>query len=123
MDMTTEAVRAGINMARLRAEVASENIANVDVAGYRVKRADFGDAIGLLKEAAMEPSMDGDRLKSLSSEALHNAVHTSGADLDSPVQLDGEVAELESASVSFQALTTVMSRRFALMQLAMAGRS
>jgi flagellar basal-body rod protein FlgB len=32
------------------------------------------------------------------------------------------VAELETSSVDFQSLTTVMSRRFALMQLALAGR-
>jgi flagellar basal-body rod protein FlgB len=123
MDLTTEAVRLGINMARLRAEVASANIAHVDVAGYHVQRADFGEAVGLLREAEMQPSMEGERLKSLSSAALHESVHSEAADANAPVSLDHEVAELETAGVDFQSLTTVMSRRFALMQLAMAGRN
>jgi len=120
MDLTTEAVRLGLNMARLRAEVASANIANADVAGYRAQRADFGEAVGLLREAQMQPSMDGDRLEELASVALHGVVHAS--DAAAPVSLDHEVMELETASVEFQSLTTIMSRRFALMQLAMAGR-
>lgn len=123
MDLTTEAVRLGINMARLRAEVASANIANVDVAGYHVQRADFGEAVGLLREAEMQPSMEGSRLKTLTSSVLRDAVHAVDTDANTPVSLDHEVAELETASVDFQSLTTVMSRRFALMQLAMAGRS
>lgn len=123
MDLTTEAVRLGINMARLRAEVASANIAHVDVAGYHVQRADFGEAVGLLRQAEMQPSMDGERLQSLSSVALHESVHSTTTDADEPVSLDHEVAELETASADFQSLTTVMSRRFALMQLALAGRN
>lgn len=123
MDLTTEAVRLGINMARLRAEVASANIAHVDVAGYHVQRADFGEAVGLLRQAEMQPSMDGERLKSLSSAALHEVVHAADTEANAPVSLDHEVAELETAGVDFQSLTTVMSRRFALMQLAMAGRN
>lgn len=120
MDLTTEAVRLGLNMARLRAEVASANIANADVGGYRAQRADFGEAVGLLREARMQPSMDGDRLEELASAALHGVVHASDAAV--PVSLDHEVTELETAGVEFQSLTTIMSRRFALMQLAMAGR-
>jgi flagellar basal-body rod protein FlgB len=123
MDLTTEAVRLGINMARLRAEIASANIANVDVAGYHTQRADFGEAVGLLREAEMQPSMAADRLQNLTSAALHDAVHAVDTEANAPVSLDHEVAELETASVDFQSLTTVMSRRFALMQLAMAGRN
>jgi flagellar basal-body rod protein FlgB len=122
MDLTTEAVRLGINMARLRAEVASANIAHVDVAGYHVQRADFGEAVGLLREAEMQPSMEGSRLETLTSTALRDAVHAADTGTHTSVSLDREVAELETASVNFQSLTTVMSRRFALMQLAMAGK-
>jgi flagellar basal body rod protein FlgB len=50
-------------------------------------------------------------------------VHLSETNPDAPVNLDGEVAELETANVDFQTLTTILSRRFALMQLAMAGRN
>ena len=122
MDLTTEALRLGISMARVRAEVASVNIANVDVPGYRVQRADFAQATGLLRQAAEQPSMDSDRLEGMTVKSLGTTVHAANPDLNAPVNLDGEVAELQTADVDFQSLTTVMSRRFALMQLAMSGR-
>ena len=65
MDLTTEALRLGISMARMRAEVASANIANVDVAGYRTQRADFAQATGLLREAAEQPDMDAQALQAM----------------------------------------------------------
>lgn len=123
MDLTTEAIRLGMNMAQLRAEVASANIANVDTSGYRTQRADFGAAMGLLREAAADPGMAGDHLAAMSQGTLRDSVHALSAGVDAPAGLDGQVAELESAGANFQALTTIMSRRFALMQLAMAGRS
>jgi flagellar basal-body rod protein FlgB len=123
MDLTTEAIRLGMNMARLRAEVASANIANVDVAGYRAQRADFGEAMGLLREAATDPAMATDRLVELTPTALRDSVYAADSGADASASLDGQVADLESASVDFQSLTTILSRRFALMQLAMAGRN
>lgn len=122
MDLTTEALRLGISMARVQAEVASANIANVDVAGYRPQRVDFAQATGLLREAAEQPSMDTDALRQVTPHTLGESVRAADLDLNAPVNLDDEVAELETANVNFQSLTTVMSRRFALMQLALAGR-
>ncbi|GAB2576525.1 hypothetical protein ISP15_17565 [Dyella jejuensis] len=122
MDLTTEALRLGISMARIRAEVASANIANVDVAGYRPERADFAQATGLLREAADQPDMDAQSLQSITPRSLGDSVSAADSALNAPANLDDEVAELETASVDFQSLTTVMSRRFALMQLALAGR-
>lgn len=123
MDLTTEAIRLGIHMARMRAEVASANVANADVDGYRARRLDFGQAVGLLHQAALDPSTSAERLA-----AAHGAsVRVEDAEVESAsgtaVNLDGEVAELETAGLDFQSLTTVISRRFALMQLAMAGRN
>lgn len=122
MDLTTEALRLGINMARIRAEVASANIANADAVGYRPERADFAQATGLLREAADEPSTDAALLKAMTPQKLGESVRATYPDLDASVSLDDEVAELETASTDFQSLTTVMSRRFALMQLALTGR-
>lgn len=123
MDLTTEAIRMGITMARVRAEVASTNIANVDVPGYRAQRADFGQAAGLLRQAADQPSMESDRLELMAPDVIRQSVHLVEPNPNAPVNLDGEVAELETANVDFQTLSTLMSRRFALMQLAMAGRN
>ena len=122
MDLTTEALRLGMSMARVRAEVASVNIANVDVPGFRTQRADFAQATGLLQQAAHEPSADTTSMEDITPQSLGASVHDAYPGGNVPVNLDSEVAELETASVDFQSLTTVMSRRFALMQLAMSGR-
>ncbi|MFC5743559.1 flagellar basal body rod protein FlgB [Dyella tabacisoli] len=123
MDLTTEALRLGMSMARVRADVASDNIANVDVAGYRAKRADFAQAVGLLREVAAQPSMSSERLERMTPTVLRESVGLEHSATNASASLDAEVAELETASVDFQSLTTIMSRRFSLMQLALAGRN
>ena len=121
MDLTTEAVRLGISMARVRAEIASDNIAHVDVPGYRAQRADFSSAVGLLHQAVTQPSLDSDSLETITPASLRASTRFANTDPNASVNLDSEVAELETASVDFQSLSTVMSRRFALMQLALTG--
>lgn len=121
MDLTIEAVRLAMNMARVRAEVASTNIARADLPGAPAQRADFGMALGLLRQAAVQPAMDVDRLRAMTPAALHASVHANTAIADASSGLEDNVAELETAGADFQALSTVLSRHFALMQLAMAG--
>ncbi|RDI99321.1 hypothetical protein DVT68_00190 [Dyella solisilvae] len=123
MDLTTEAIRLGIHMARMRAEVASTNVANADVDGYRARRLDFGQAVGLLHQAAMDPTTSAERLAAAHGASVHVDESEVGSASGTTVSLDSEVAELETAGLDFQSLTTVMSRRFALMQLALAGRN
>jgi flagellar basal-body rod protein FlgB len=121
MDLTTEALRLGMGLARTRAELASANIANVDTPGYRAQRVDFGRVMGILHDATMHPDMDGNRLQTLGALALKSA--PSSADPGATaVSLDGEVADLQAASVDYQSMTTVLSHRFSLMQLALAGK-
>lgn len=121
MDLTTEALRLSMGLARTRAEVASANIANVDTPGYRAQRADFGAAVGLLQQAALHPEMSSEKLRADGKRDMASLSTTSDDD-DIAVHLDGEVADLEAASADYQAMTTVLSRRFSLMQLALAGR-
>jgi hypothetical protein len=59
----------------------------------------------------------------LTPTALRDSVSAADGSADASASLDSQVAELESAGVDFQSLTTILSRRFALMQLAMAGRN
>ncbi|WP_441603796.1 MULTISPECIES: flagellar basal body rod protein FlgB [unclassified Dyella] len=121
MDLTTEALRLGMGLARTRAEIASANIANVDTPGFRAQRADFGQALGLLQQAAVHPEMSSDTLRLEGKHTTITSVATTDA-ADVNVHLDGEVADLEAASTDYQSMTAVLSRRFSLMQLALAGR-
>lgn len=121
MDLTTEAVRLAMSMARVRAEVASTNIARADVPGSLPQRADFSTALGVLRQAAIEPTMSGDRLEAMTPSVLRASIHNDTAAADASSGLEGDVADLEAAGADFQAMSTVLSRRFALMQLAMSG--
>jgi flagellar basal-body rod protein FlgB len=123
MDLTTEAVRLGIRMAHLRAEVASENIALASTPGSRAKGADFSRAIDLLQQAAADPRMSSDSLSDMTAPVLRGSVDERINDDARPVSLDAQVADLDAANVDYQTLTGVMSRRFALMELAMEGKS
>lgn len=120
MELTLEALRLGMSMANIRAEVASANIANANVAGYRMQRADFAQTLGLLSQIAARPDMASGRLSEITQGDLHDAVRGDGIGTPS---LDGQVADLETAGTDYQALSTIASRRFALMQLAISGRS
>lgn len=120
MELTLEALRLGMSMANIRAEVASTNIANANVAGYRMQRVDFAQTLGLLDQAAARPGMASGRLSEITQEELLGAVKHDSVGTPS---LDSQVADLETAGTDYQALSTIASRRFALMQLAISGRS
>lgn len=122
MDITTEAVRLGLDLAQMRAQIASANIANANVPGARTERADFADALAALRNAAEEPESGTARLAAITPESLRAEVqHVVAADAN-PTALDDEVAQLNVESVSYRALTEGLTRRFALMQLAISGK-
>ena len=117
-NLTIGAVSLALSMAQRRAEVASHNIAYVDVPGGTVQRADFGDALSLLQRVADGGQMDADAL----GAARMDSVTTLRADtLDGGASLDHEVTELALASAHYQALSEAATRQFALMSLALSG--
>jgi flagellar basal-body rod protein FlgB len=122
MDLTLEAVRVGLDLNQLRMQIASSNIAKADVPGTRLERASFSEALAALHEAAWDPGANPARLASITPQTLRTDVQSSGAVAANPVALDDEIAELNADSVAYRALATGLTRRFALMQLAIAGK-
>lgn len=122
MDITTEAVRVGLDLAQMRAQIASTNIANANVPGARTERADFAEALAALRNAAEQPESGADRLAAITPESLRADVQYVVAANSNPTALDDEVAQLNVESVSYRALTEGLARRFALMQLAISGK-
>jgi flagellar basal-body rod protein FlgB len=117
-NITVDAVGLALDMAQLRAEVASHNVARANMPGANVERADFGSALSLLQRVA-----DGDDVdpRSLANTQMH-AVTTAHADtFDGNVSLDQEVTEMALAGGHYQALTEALSRQFGLMSLALSG--
>lgn len=122
MDLTLEAVRVGLDLNQLRMEVASTNIARADVPGARLERADFSDAVDALQDAARYPDGDPGRLETTTPQTLRTNIGSLGpAGADTAV-LDDQIAELNTDSVAYRVLATGLTRRFALMQLAIAGK-
>lgn len=121
MDLTTEAVRLGLRMSHLRAEVASQNIAGMNVPGARQKQVDFSAAIDALHQAEA-PDMDPASLTTMNRNMLEARIVDRHLGAGMEPSLDAEVADLTTASDDFQALSEALSRRFAMQELAMTGK-
>jgi len=122
MDLTLEAVRVGLDLNATRMQIASTNIARADVPGARLEGADFSEALAALREAAQGAAVDPTRLEMITPQTLRADIQPLGAVGANPVALDDQIAELNADSVTFRALTVGLTRRFALMQLAIAGK-
>lgn len=122
MDLTLEAVRVGLDLNQLRMEVASTNIARADVPGASLEHADFSEAVDALQNAARYPDSDAGRLELITPQALRAHVESHEPVGAAAVVLDDQIAELNTDNVAYRALATGLTRRFALMQLAIAGK-
>lgn len=119
MDITTEAVRMGLDIAQLRLQMASFNIAHADTDG-KVQRANFSRALGTL-EAVADGSAPASAFDGLSSGELAAEVGTS-ASTGAALSPDDLVAQASIQGGVYRALSEGMSRRFGLMQLAISGK-
>jgi len=122
MDLTLEAVRVGLDLDQLKMQMAANNIARADVPGTRLESANFSEALAALHEATKDPYANPARLASITPQTLRADIQPSGAIGTNLIALDDEIAELNADSVSYRALATGLTRRFALMQLAIAGK-
>ena len=122
MDLTLEAVRVGLDLNQLRMEVASTNIARTDMPGAQLERADFSGAVAALHDAAQSQDGDPERLEAITPQTLRMNIESLGPAGADTVVLDDQIAQLNTDSVTYRALATGLTRRFALMQLAIAGK-
>lgn len=122
MDLTTEAVQLGLRMAHLRAEVATQNIAGMNIATARQKHVDFAAAIDALHQAVL-PDADPTSLRAFDRGSLEAGIRETTSTAGVEPSLDAEVADLSTADTDFQALSEALSRRFAMQELAMTGKS
>ncbi|WP_017462638.1 hypothetical protein [Dyella ginsengisoli] len=119
MDITTEAVRMGLDIAQLKLQMASFNISHADTDGM-VQRADFSQALGAL-DSAVDGATQLSAFAGLSSHQLAAEVSTS-ASSGAALSLDDLVAQASIQGGVYRALSEGMSRRFGLMQLAISGK-
>lgn len=120
-DLTVGAVRMALDLNKLRAEVASMNIVNTATPGAPVFMVDHSAIDAVLQAAANgEPGSVGDQLMESDTPTL--ALVDTRYDVERPT-LDALVADSVSAGLNYQSLTESLGRHFALMRLAISGRS
>jgi flagellar basal-body rod protein FlgB len=120
-DLTVGAVRMALDLNKLRAEVASMNIVNTATQGAPVFVVDHSAVDAVLQAAA------GENPGSVSQQLTESQVPTLAVvdtrhDVERPT-LDVLVADSVSAGLNYQSLTESLGRHFALMRLAISGRS
>lgn len=120
-DLTVGAVRMALDLNKLRAEVASMNIVNTATPGAPVFVVDHSAIDGVL-QAAASGDPGGVRQQLMESEAPTLAIVDTRFDMERPT-LDALVTDSVSAGLNYQSLTESLGRHFALMRLAISGRS
>jgi flagellar basal-body rod protein FlgB len=119
MGLTIDAVHLAMSLEHTRAKMAAHNIAMANVPGSRATRLDVAMPLAQLRAARGDVALFAQALDELRASDLQ--AYEQMQPVDTPLALDGEVAEMSAASGRFQALADGVSRQFALMQLAIKG--
>jgi len=118
--VTTAVLGLALDASALRQQAIAANIANANVSGYMPVTVDFEQQLG----AARETLDGGARLDAWTLADVAPRLQEVGVDpavgLPPKVLLDMEVAHLAENGVHFQALTTGLSKHFAILALAAA---
>lgn len=117
-DFTIELSNWAMSLESMRAQVASENIANANISGV-TKSVDFESLISSVTNA-------------LDNGDLESAQRLFGADVEvssrssnslfGGVSLDSEVADLSSSQGRYKVIADALSRKFGLMLLSSRGQ-
>jgi flagellar basal-body rod protein FlgB len=111
-DITHVALERALSGASLRQKTLTENLANANTPGYQRKDVDFHTAL----QGAMVGGSNA--LKQTSFAAMQTgegAVRADGGTVD----VDREAAELSQNGLEYQALSTVVNARAAILRAAM----
>lgn len=110
LDLLTRALSA----ANLRHATHAQNIANVNVEGFRPSRVSFDDQLAHVRETlARGESLHADDLKGLAPSV--EAMPTQDR-----IELDNEVSSMSANGLHYQALLKVLDHQFGLSALAIA---
>ncbi|RZU38505.1 flagellar basal body rod protein FlgB [Fluviicoccus keumensis] len=114
-----DAVSLAMKLEEARARVAARNIALASVPGSTALRFDSLGAQKILQAALADPEGFASAVHALARQDLQGRIRQ--APEPSGISLDAEVAEVSAASGRYQALADVVSRQFAIMQMAIKG--
>lgn len=119
-DKTFQVLEKAADMYMLRHSVISDNMANAETPGYKARRVDFEE--DLQREMAVhvggaQPKFDLEKVKpSIYEDPLAEV----GLDRNS-VDMEREMAQLSKNQIKYNATTQLISRKFALLKMAVRG--
>ena len=114
-DITHVALERALSGASLRQQTLTENLANANTPGYQRKDVDFH---GTLQRAMLGGTPGLERTGFAAQQTGEGAVRADGGTVD----VDREATELAENGLEYQALSTVVAARAAILRTAM-GRS
>lgn len=120
--VTGQLMRLALDAASMRHQVIAANIANAQTEGYRPKRVDFEQQLASMRTEIL------DRSSASSTAALTGvapAVVNDGAATaeGQTVRVDEQMALLAMNTLHYQALTTALNKKIAIMAAAISGGS
>lgn len=117
-DFTIELSQWALSLEKMRASVASENIANANISGDK-KVINFEAIVKSMDEAIRSNNVDATR--SLIAKDIE-VEHSHSNSMFGGVLLDAEVTDLSSAQGRYKVIAESLSKKFGLMSLAVKGR-
>ena len=111
-DITHVALERALSGASLRQKTLTENLANANTPGYQRKDVDFH---GTLQRAMLGGTPALERTGFAPQETGEGAVRADGGTVD----VDREATELAENGLEYQALSTVVAARAAILRTAM----
>ncbi len=114
-DITHVALERALTGASVRQRALSENLANANTPGYQRQDVDFH---GTLQRAIAGGTPALERTSFAAQQTGDGAVRADGGTVD----VDREQSELAENGLEYQALTTVIATRDAILRTAIGGR-
>ncbi len=123
-DKTLTVLGAGLSARRHTQAVTAGNVANADTPGYRARRVDFRQTLervaqeGLPHGGGVDPLTGVDPLAAR-LEAVTTVDKSPGRADGNNVNMEAEISAQVHNALEFQALSTVMRRKFGMMRYAL----
>ncbi|MGC8718676.1 MAG: flagellar basal body rod protein FlgB [Thermodesulforhabdaceae bacterium] len=104
-----------------RQEIVASNIANIDVPGYVAKDISFEEVLRKSMEPKIKLVTSNERhVKNPEpAEVLEKESERISVEMTGPVSLEEEMAKLNHNNLEYQFLVTMLSKKFALLKLAL----
>jgi flagellar basal-body rod protein FlgB len=109
--------KTALNLERTQVSVASENIANINTAGYVSKSVNKAAFLDLLQSTGSSDTTSDTSMSEL------GAMGFVSEDPTKEIRLDQEVLDISNAEMKYQAIAQMIKGKFGLLELTIGGKN